>query len=261
MNRLSLYKNLIDDGKIDIKENNNYNIEIICSDFQKNKTVIKIPVEGVKSNLTYKKLDTTGYKIKSTDFNEFKLKNVKVAFPKNTFYEDCFLDLKVDNGIAHIHQPIIPLDRKYTLTFGISHLSDSQKKHVYISNVDNPKYPKYVSTKKKENKVYTSTKSLGSYSLSYDLSPPSIRAINFKSDKWLTKNKTLRLKIRDKESGIRDYTATIDDRWILMEYDYKRGILSYDFSDHKLIGKKHIFKIMVSDNVGNTKTMETTFFR
>ena len=46
-----------------------------------------------------------------------------VAFPKNTFYEDFYLDFKVENGVAQIHTPIIPLDKSFTLTFNVSKYS------------------------------------------------------------------------------------------------------------------------------------------
>ncbi|SEB37007.1 Peptidase family M23 [Tenacibaculum sp. MAR_2009_124] len=260
-NKLSLYEDLVNNGKITVEENSNYTVEIISSDFKKNKTRIKIPIKGVKSNLIFKKLDTTKHKIKTGDFNKFKLQNVTVAFPKNTFYEDCFIDFELNNGVASIHERTVPLDKRYTLTFGISHLSDAQREQVYIANVDNPKYPRYVSTKKKTDKVYTSTKSLGKYTLNYDTKKPSITPVNFQKGKWISKNKTLKVKIKDKETGIRNYRATIDNEWILMEYNHKKGILTYNFSDKKLVGSKHIFKIVVSDNVGNTKTLKTAFFK
>lgn len=260
-NKLSIYKDLVNQGAIAIEENANYMVEIISSDFNQNTTCIKVPVKGVKSNLIFKQLDTTNYKIKASEFNQFQLQNVSVAFPKNTFYEDCFLDFKLENGVVKVHDPILPLDKRYTLTFGVSHLSDPQKQQVYIANVDNPKYPRYVSTKKKLDKVYTSTKSLGSYTLNFDTQDPTIEPLNFYNGQWISNNNTLKVRIKDNETGIRDYRASIDNQWILMEYNHKKGILTYDFNDKKLVGSKHIFKIVVSDNVGNTKMLNATFFR
>ena len=69
------------------------------------------------------------------------------------------------------------------------------------------------------------------------------------------------MRISDKESGIKDFEATIDGEWVLMEYNHKKGILTYDFSDKKLVGSKHLFKLVVSDNVKNTETVSVTFFR
>ena len=46
-----------------------------------------------------------------------------------------------------------------------------------------------------------------------------------------------------------------------MEFNHKKNILTYNFSDKKLVGSKHIFKIVVSDNVGNTNELSATFFK
>ncbi len=83
----------------------------------------------------------------------------------------------------------------------------------------------------------------------------------FKDQQWISKRNTLKVKISDIGSGIKNYRATIDGKWVLMEYNHKKRILTYNFSDKKLVGSKHIFKIVVSDNVGNTNTLSATFFK
>ncbi len=260
-NRLKIYENLVNNGKILIEDNASYNVEIIAKDFKKNSSSIKIPIRGVNNNLLFQEKDTTAYKISSKEFNKFTQNNVTIAFPKNTFYEDCFIDFSIDKGVAKIHNPTIPLDKRYTLTFNTSFLNDKQKQQVYIANVSNKKYPRYTNTKKKTEKVYTTTKLLGDYMLKFDTKKPSIQLYNFKDKQWLTKNKTLKIKIKDTETGIKNYRATIDGKWVLMEYNHKKGILTYDFNDKKLVGSKHLFKLVVSDNVGNTKAISATFFR
>ncbi len=260
-NRLKLYEDLVNKGKIIIENGASYNVEIIAKDIKNNTSSIKIPIRGVESNLVFKQKDTTNYKIVAKDFHKFNLNNVTVAFPKNTFYEDCFIDFSIDNGIAKVHNHAMPIDKRYTLTFGTSFLSEKQKQQVYIANVTNSKYPRYTSTKKKIDKVYTTTKVLGNYTLLYDTVTPTIKLYNFKDNQWVSKLKTLKVKIKDGESGIKNYNATIDGNWVLMEYNHKKGILTYDFTDKKLVGSKHLFKLVVSDNVGNIKTISATFFK
>ncbi|MGB1042993.1 MAG: M23 family metallopeptidase [Tenacibaculum sp.] len=260
-NKLSLYEDLVNNGKVNIKEGASYNIEIIAKDFKNNTSSLKIPVKGVANNLIFKEKDTTNYKIIAKKFNKYQLNNVSIAFPKNTFYEDCFINFSVENGVAKIHNQTIPLDKRYTLTFDTSFLNDTQKQQVYIANISYPKYPRYTSTRKKDNKVYTTTKLLGNYKLLFDAVKPSVKSYNFKDKQWISKNKTLKVKIKDKESGIKNYHATIDGHWVLMEYNHKKGILTYDFNDKKLVGSKHLFKLVVSDNVGNIKTYSATFFK
>lgn len=259
--KLSMYKKLIDDGKIYIEEGISYNIEIIAKDFKGNSATLKIPIQGVRETPIFARKDTTAYKIDMKKFNKFSNKEVTIAFPKNTFYENCYLDFLVENGTAKIHEPTIPLNKRFTLTFDVSHLSEAQKDDVYIANVTKPKYPRYTSTKKKTNKVYTTSKILGSYTLKFDQTKPTISFVNFKKNQWISANKTLKVKIKDKESGIKNWQASIDGEWILMEYNHKKGVLTYNFSDKKLVGSKHLFKLVVSDNVGNTKTVSATFFK
>ena len=261
-NRLSMYENLINDGVLTIKKGLNYTAEIIAKDFKGNASTLKIPIVGKESNVIFsEQKDTTDCKIIAKNFHKFKKENVTVAFPKNTFYEDLYLDFKVEDGIAKIHQPTVPLDKKFTVTFHVSNYSKIEKQHLYIANLEYPKYPRYQFTKKKDSTFYTTTKTLGNYTLLSDTKKPTISLLYFKDKDWISSLQTLQVKIMDKESGIKTYRATIDDEWILMEYNHKKDILTYNFSDKKLVGSKHIFKIVVSDNVGNTNTLSATFYR
>ena len=261
-NKLSTYKNLVNNGIIDIKNGLSYTVEIIAKDYNGNTSSLKIPIIGKASNSLFtQKIDTTAYKIVAKNFQKFKSKNVTVAFPKNTFYEDFYLDFKVENGVAQIHTPIIPLDKSFTLTFNVSKYSEADKEQLYIANVENSKYPAYQSTRKKDSTFYTTTKTLGKYSLVIDKLPPEIKLLYFKDQQWISELNTIKVKISDNGSGIKNYRATIDGKWILMEYNHKNKILTYNFSDKKLVGSKHIFKIVVSDNVENTNSVSTTFFK
>lgn len=260
-NKLSIYENLVNDGKLLVKDSSNYNVEIIAKDFENNTSKVLIPVQGVANNTIFKKKDTTAYKVITNKFTKFSESGVTIAFPKNSFYKDVFLDFSIDGSIAKIHDPIFPLRKRFTLTFDTSHLSEQQQKDVYIADVTKEKYPRYVSTKKKKDKVYSNLRSLGSYTLKFDTEKPTISFVNFKNDQWISALPTLKVKIKDSDSGIKDWKASIDGKWILMEYNHKKGILTYDFSDIPLKHGKHRFEIAVSDKVGNIKKVSAIFFR
>ena len=46
-----------------------------------------------------------------------------------------------------------------------------------------------------------------------------------------------------------------------MEYDTKTKLLTYDFEDYSTKEIKNNLKIIVTDNVGNSSTLETVFYR
>ena len=261
-NKLSTYENLINNGKINIEKGLSYTLKIIAKDYKGNTSSLTIPVLGTESNPIFQQpKDTTEFKIIATNFQKFKKENVTIAFPKNTFYEDLYLDFKVENGVAKIHTPTLPLNKSFTLTFDVSKYSETEKQQLYIANLEYPKYPSFQNTRKKDSTFYTTTKQLGNYALLADLQKPTINLLYFKDKQWISKHNTLKVKISDIGTGIRDYRATLDGKWILMEYNHKKNILTYNFSDKKLVGSKHIFKIVVSDNVGNTNTLSATFFK
>ncbi|WP_439131275.1 M23 family metallopeptidase, partial [Polaribacter sp.] len=261
-NRLTTYDKLINNGKINVQKGMNYTVEIVAKDFEGNTSTIKIPVAGKESNAIFTaQKDTTGYKIDRNKFNKFTKDGVTIAFPKKTFYNDLYLDFKVEHNIAKIHTPTVPLDKSFTLTFDVSKYSAEEKDQLYIANLEYPKYPRYYYTRKKDSTFYTTTKTLGNYTLKFDKQKPKIRLLYFKDNQSLNNSKTLKVKISDEGSGIKNWRATIDGEWILMQYNHKRGILTYNFNDKKLVGNKHIFKLVVSDNVGNTNTVSATFFK
>ena len=261
-NKLSIYKDLIEEGGITINEGLNYQVEIIAKDFIGNSSSLKIPVVGLKSeSILNQERDTTAYKIVKKEFQKFSKNGVTIAFPKNTFYKDLFLNFSVNDRIATIHKPIIPLDKKFTITFDSIMYKRSEVNQIYIANMNNKKYPYYMDTRKKSDKIFTTTKTLGKYGLLIDNQFPKIYNSNFKDNDWMSRLRYLTIKISDSQSGIKSYEASIDNEWILMEYDVKKKKLSYDFRDKKLVGSKHIFKLVVSDNVGNTNTYKSTFYR
>jgi hypothetical protein len=115
---------------------------------------------------------------------------------------------------------------------------------------------------KKENTLTAFTKTLGTYTIGIDNDKPTIKPINFQEGKWLSKYRYLTLKIDDETSGVNSYRATINGKWILMEYDYKKKTLIYDFNDDVIKNEtKYNLKVIVTDNVGNSSTFETIFYR
>ena len=260
--KLSIYEDLVKDGFVDVKEGFSYKVEIIAKDFKGNRSSVKIPIIGVKSeSILLQEKDTTNYKILKNKFQKFTEGGVTVAFPKNTFYKDIFIDFSVNGKLATIHKPTIPLNKSFTITFDSTMYRKSEVNNIYIANINNKKYPYYQNTRKREDKLFTTTKTLGKYTLLIDNELPKIYNLNFKNNNWISKLNYLTIKISDTQSGIKSYEAFIDDEWILMEYDVKKKKLSYNFSDKKLVGSKHIFKLVVSDNVGNTNTYNATFYR
>jgi len=261
-NKLSLYAKSINNGYITIEDGLNYTVQIIAKDFKGNTQKITIPIEGKKDTILVQKTQKiTPYKINHTQFYRFTKNGITTAFPKFTFYNDLYLDFDVQDSIVKVHSPTVPLNKNYTLTFNVSKYSEAQKKQLYIASINKNGETQYQTTVKKDSTFYTSIKKLGKFTLKADTKKPKVSLHNFKNEQWLTHYKNLEIKISDAESGIKSYRGEIDGKWILLEYNVKRSLLTYDFNDKAFTLAKHKLKVTVTDNVGNTNTINTSFFR
>ena len=261
-NKLSLYTKSYNNGYLTIEDGLSYKIEIIAKDFQGNSQKITIPIEGKKDSILVRNTPKiTSYKIKKTLFNKFKKEGITIAFPKYTFYNDLYLDFDIKDSIVKIHNNTVPLNKRYTLTFNVSNYSEKEKKQLYIASINKKGKTQYETTVKKDSTFYTSTKKLGAFKLETDIEKPKVKLHNFKNEQWLTHYKILKVKIADTKSGIKSYRGEIDGKWILMEYNVKKGVLTYNFNDQIFTTAKHKLKVTVTDNVGNKKTINATFFR
>jgi hypothetical protein len=262
-NPLSLYKNVIDEGLITIKDSTNAVYKIKVNDFKNNAAWITISVKGQKNDVALSKNETTTpYYIYAKESKQLKEGNITVDFLSDTFYNDLYLDYNVKGDTLTIHKDIVPLKKDFNIRFDVSKYSDADINKLYIARLIGYKnHPGYNYTKREGNTLSTWTKTLGTYTLATDTTNPTITPINFKNDQWLSNYRYLKVKIDDDRSGISNYRATVNGKWILMEYDYKTKTLTHDFNDGCVTETKNNLKVIVTDNVGNNSTFETVFYR
>ena len=262
-NPLSVMNAFTNGGALKI-ENNTYSIyKVFVSDFKGNQSELNIPIRGVYQKLSDPiNRNAKLQHVSATKETVLQKDNVSIQILKNTFYEDVDLLFEVSNDTLKLHTALIPLQKSITINFDISKYKKEDKTRLFIGSVSRYGNKLYYSpTKKRGNTLSTRTKYLGSYSLGIDSENPEIRAINFKNKSWISNNKYLKVKINDKVSGIKNYRATLNERWILMEYDTKTQLLTYDFEDQTITETENNFKIIVTDNVGNSSTFESIFYR
>ena len=262
-NPLSIYKNVVDNGYITIEDSTASVYTVNIKDISGNNTKLNITIKGDATNdIEFKEKVSTPHYIYSNQAVNLISGKVSVDFPQNTFYDDFFINFNVSNDTITLHKDIIPTRKYFKISYDLSNYKKEDIDHLYIANlVGYNDYPLYSTTKRKNNVISTNTKRLGKYALATDSIRPTIKSINFQNKKWLSKFRFLKVKIDDKQSGISNYRATVNGKWILMEYDYKTKTLTHDFNDGIITDTKNNLKIIVIDNVGNNSTFEATFYR
>jgi hypothetical protein len=262
-NPLSIINSNLNDGFIAVEDSTNSVYKIRVTDYKKNESWVTISIKGTKDVVSEPvKEETTPYVIKSDQTINLKEGKVSVAFYKDTFYDDFYLDFEVTNDTLKLHKDVVFAKKNFIISFDVSNYSNEDKNKLYIARLIGYKnYPAYTYTKRKGDFLTAKTNTLGTYALTIDSIKPTISSANFKNKQWLSKYRYLKIKIDDEGSGISNYRATVNGKWILMEYDYKTKTLTHDFNDGVVKETKNNLKVIVIDNVGNNSTFETLFYR
>tara|TARA_A100001011_G_scaffold399272_1_gene507124 strand:- start:9366 stop:11057 length:1692 start_codon:yes stop_codon:yes gene_type:complete len=264
-NPLDMYKRSLGDGVVKLNESNNtYIYSVKLFDFNKNQSEILVPIQWVKQNdLSTRKLDFENmFKVNKDSTYNFKFPGAKVSIEKNSFYTDKIIQIFEENNLLRVDKDSIPLLKRITIKMDVSRYNDSIRNRTYIGRIDENKKSSFVSSKKEENYVIAKVNNLGDFVIKIDSIKPNISVIDISDNQWISNRKNLTIKISDNESGVNNYRGTINDKWILLEYNPMKGILSYDFNDNiNRDDAKNVLEIKIEDNVGNEKKLIKTFYR
>lgn len=261
-NPLSLYGRLISEGKLNIKDSLDYQYTIRVTDIQGNEKLVRIPIKGqVSDKIRKREKKETPYLAMANKPFSIKENNIDVYIPEGSLYEDAYLDIKFRGDTIELHKDEIPLHSNMTIGFDMSRYPAEDREKLFIARLGNYGRPGYSTTYKKGDRFTTRTRSFGKYTLVADINPPEIRPVNFYDGQWISNKETLKVKITDDLSGIDSYRATVNGKFILMEYEYKDNTLTHYFSDDVVTETENQLKVIVIDNVGNTATYTAKFFR
>ncbi|MFC4635656.1 M23 family metallopeptidase [Dokdonia ponticola] len=262
-NPLSIYEKHVDNGMLSIQDSLSYQYTIRVKDYAGNETRINIPIVGKVDTLVKpKEINVTDhYAYADQPFSHAEGK-FTVYIPKGALYDDTFLNLRVSSDTLDFHQEDTPLHKNATITYDLSAYNLEDREKLYLGRLNRKGDDIYYSsTRIKDNTLTTATRTFGTYTIGIDKTPPVITPKNVTKGKWMSKYRYLKFKIEDVHSGIKSYRATVNGKFILMEYDYKTKTLIHDFNDTIVTDTENNLKLIVTDNVGNSATFETTFFR
>lgn len=261
-NPLSLYGQLQSEGKLNIKDSLDYQYTIRVTDIQGNEKLVRIPIKGQISDRIQKKQKIeTPYLARANAAFSVKENNIDVYIPEGSLYEDTYLDIKFTGDTIELHKDDVPLHSNMTIGFDMNRYPKEDWEQLFIARLGNYGRPNYSTTYKNGSRFTTRTRSFGKYTLVADINPPSVSPVNFYDGQWISNNETLKVKIADDLSGIDSYRATVNGKFILMEYEYKNNTLTHYFSDGVVTETENNLKVIVTDNVGNTTTYTAKFFR
>ena len=263
VNPLSMYNRELGNGSLNISSellDNLYTIQLF--DFNDNMTKIIIPIKFIEGGLEVTKINNKpDFQILLNEIFEKKFNTTSLKITENTFYYNSNINISENNFELTIDKDSFPLRKNITIKFSLDRFEDKVKEKLYIAKRKNNGQDLFVSSTIINDSLIAKTQYLGTYFISKDTVAPKVEILNIKPNQWISDRKFLKIKIFDNESGIKKYNGWINNKWILLEYEPKEKILTYNFDDMINTESKNNLKVKIEDNLGNITQKQIVFFR
>lgn len=259
---ITLYPQSINRGLVDFNDDAEHNVEFVVRDIAGNTSRVAIKVKSSVPK-DHPVFHPQGTLFKYNTRNEFNANNVKVIVDPGNLYDDLDFRYSVSakrpgafSAVHHIHDNLTPIHDSVEVWIRPDiDLSKYANKALVLNTASGACESKY-----EDGWVKGKITRFGNYEVRIDTVAPVITPINIRNGANLSKIKAIFLKMRDNMSGCRDFNCKIDNKWVLMERDYKSKILSYTFGPEIGTGK-HTFELTVTDYKDNSTTYTAEFYR
>lgn len=262
--QLDIYQQTANRGLFNFNDGKRHKVQIILFDTKMNASEIEFYAVSTTPIKRTEPGDSDHFAYNKT--NHFETDSVIVDIPNGALYSDLDFDFKVGNKPAgaysaryKIHSRYTPLQKTYALKIKPGRLPKKLESKALIAQV-NTQTGKFTSVGGwyENGWVIATPIVFGNFCVVADTIAPSIHSLSIKND-ILQESQKIRFKITDDLSGIKTYTGTIDNKWVLFEYDAKRDLLEYNIDNHLKRGQKHLLELTVEDAKGNANTYTANF--
>ena len=245
-------------GMVTINEERPYRFCYVLEDLYGNRHTYRFVVQGKEQ--TIEPLHKGKHFLKWNQGNVILQPGMELVIPKGMLYEDVDLNCRVIADALDIsfdyqlHDKPVPLHGGCPLVIGVRNYPVADMSKYYVAR-------KYKGRKSsaggsfKDGYMHTTIRELGTYSVAVDTVAPSVVPLN--KPQWKTGN--IQFKIRDAETGIKDYKVFIDGKFVLFKFASKNATLSCMHPNRIKRGMKHRMEVIVTDYCGNVAREEYQF--
>ena len=245
-------------GVVTINEERLYDFCYVLEDLYGNRRTYRFKVQGKEQPI--EPLYKGKHYLSWNQGNVIQKPGMELVIPKGMLYEDVDLNCKVIADSLNIsfdyrlHDRPVPLHAGCSLMIGVRNYPIPDMTKYYVVR-------KYKGRKAsaggyfEEGFMHANIRELGTYSVALDTVAPRIVPLN--RPQW--KGGNIRFKIRDAETGIKDYKVYIDGAFVLFKFSSKNAMLSCMHPSRIKKGMKHRMEVVITDYCGNVAREEYQF--
>ncbi len=251
-------------GYVTVNQSDKVTIKYVVKDYFGNTATVNFTLVGVEPIVEYSdnQYGRAYYRIDGKQEVEVNLGDFTAKIPEKAFYKfEYVLARQIDtipniasNAAYILGSEDIPVQKNIEIKIRPADEYASSDKLYIVSIAKNGKFGA-VGGKMVDGMMTANIKRFGTYALAVDDTAPTITPDNFNNNSKIIKCKRLKIKIKDKESGIGSYNIHLNGKWVVGAYDAKNDLLFYDVDEFLKYGNNKM-EVVVTDAVGN-KTSRT----
>jgi hypothetical protein len=263
-NPLRFYKDTL--GFYNFNENRKYKVKATVKDFNGNTSTVEFFVKGDSSLKIQPRLFSPFITVIAPQYGIVITEpDMVIDIPSNALYDTCYLLYKAEEKEPGFFSPSfiigdrsVPLHLSMTLSLKATGIPDSLKSKAVIASKTQKQIWISEGGSWSDNLISTRTRHFGTFAVALDTISPLI-GIKEMPD-TLTSRGQIGVKIIDDFTGIKSYRATIDGKWILLEYDAKNDMLNGRI-EIPSTRSSHLFEIEIEvvDETGNKSIARRDF--
>lgn len=259
-NDLEIYSNLVNDGYLNIGDNDSVKIQIKLTDFNGNVSNIRFTIlTDTATNVKY----ANTKKLKWNTDNNLEIKGCRVKIDSATLFDDREIQLSKTGNKKY--SPIFALGdeteavkKNFTVSLSDSLVPQQYKQKAFVCREIKGK-TNYLTSTCENGWLSAKSNRFGKFFILVDTIAPTIKPLVISGD--MTGRKYIEFKITDNLSGVSTYNIYINDTWVLGEYEPKKSSLRYYFDNRLPKCDKYKLKVVVGDNMKNETVYEYEFIR
>lgn len=264
-NRLSIYRNIKNKGIVTFNDDAVHYLKYLVSDAAGNNSSISWwikskPIEKLTLQNEIQS-EQSGVLLNYKTDNLFETDYVRLEIPGIALYDTTYFKYKSSPGIRNsfsdlhmLHSPEIPLHTWCNLEIRTDSIPEVLRSKGLIVKTNDQMEIKSLGGSWDNGWVKTQIREFGKYCVMVDTAAPRILPVNISSNKNISTENSIRIKISDDLSGINTYTGRLNGEWILMDFDAKNDLLTYLFDD-KLKKGSNTFELTVTDKKNNASIL------
>lgn len=251
-------------GYVTVNEGDRVEMKYVVKDYYQNTSVLKFTLVGEKPIREFheKQYSRSYYYVAGNESVRINLDGLYAVIPEKAFYKSEYVysqqkynreNIASDYSYV-IGSESIPVQKSVTINIRPAERFAKSDK-LYIISFDRKGNRSSQGGSLVDGMIQAKVRAFGEFALAVDTVAPKVTPLNFKENANVSELKSLRVKIKDAETGVNKYDMYVNGKWVIGEYDAKNALMFYRIDEHFRKGKNKV-EVVVTDCVNNVTRLK-----